>query len=159
IKGGRTYANEVLNDCLYAVFNQFGSAAPQTIAGLLPQAAVADATHAQATDSLDIAESQRIEDAVRSLIEDLQRGQAIPVDVTDEKFTWFPNAGLLFSLVRRLEAHETELVVQLKRAAAQVDLAAERVDNPQLVISLRDYATAKRARADEVANLETTITL
>lgn len=160
IKGGRSYANEVLNECLYSVFNQFGSAAPQSIQDLLPQTAAAG-TDPIASDSLDIAEAQRIEQAVRSMLEDLQRGFAVTVDASKGTFTWLANAASVFTIVRRLEKHEDDLVLQLKRAAATAELLLPRLDgvDPDIEKRLREYAEQKVQRADEVANLDITISL
>ncbi len=108
---GRPYVNEVLNDCLHAVFSDLGSDAvqlvnayypraraalggpaaapptsPATIAGTAPPtppATTAAAAPAKVVeDQLELSEELRIRAAVDSLIEDLQRGGAFEADGT-----------------------------------------------------------------------------
>jgi hypothetical protein len=153
IKGGRSYANEVLNDYLYSAFDQLGSTTPQAMHDVLPQAPTADGQVAETSDSLDITEGQRIKEAVDSLLEDLQRGLAVTVDPMARTFTWLANAGSVFALVRRLEKYEEELVQQLKRAAALVELVIPRLGADPAAERLRTFVKETRDRAAEVADL------
>jgi hypothetical protein len=151
LASGRTYANEVLHDCLYAVFNELGSTRSQKIADFYPFPAEEPAqekARASGAVTLDKApaaggvtrdrarqpellldeqlesnEVQRIQDAVRSLVEDLQRGGAFEAGKTDSaqgEFVWKQNAARAFRYVRKLEKHEEELVATLHRLSASV---------------------------------------
>lgn len=108
----RPYVNEVLNDCLYAVFSDLGSDVAQQVSGYYPRdraaaaapAAVASVTSTTATptvsataapaaapaakaqtgeDQLELSEQVRIRAAVDSLIEDLHRGGAFEAEKTN----------------------------------------------------------------------------
>jgi len=132
--GGRTYANEMLHDCLYSFFNELGSARMQDITEYFPYpqagrgAAVpteAAASHTPAgpaspppDEQLDTGEVARIEQAVRSMFEDLQRGGAFETDKTDAatgRFVWRSGAARSFRFVRRLDKHEEGFVAGLKQ--------------------------------------------
>jgi hypothetical protein len=109
----RPYVNEVLNDCLYAVFSDMGSDVAQRVSGYYPREraaaaapapAVASVTNTTATptvpanaspaaavaapartgeDQLELSEQVRIRAAVDSLIEDLHRGGAFEAEKTN----------------------------------------------------------------------------
>src|SRR5574341_10796 len=108
----RPYVNEVLNDCLYAVFSDLGSDVPQRVSGYYPReraaaaapAAAASTTSTTATpnvaavaapaaapvaparsgeDQLELSEQVRIKEAVDSIIEDLHRGGAFEAEKTN----------------------------------------------------------------------------
>ena len=128
----RAYANEVLHDCLYAVFNELGSTRTQKVADFYPFP-VAEQTQDRPRisgarlldllldEQLEANEVQRIQDAVKSLVEDLQRGGALDAEKTDfskGEFTWKQNAARVFRYVRKLEKHEEELVATLNRLSA-----------------------------------------
>jgi hypothetical protein len=150
IKGGRAYANEVLNDCLYAVFNELGASRTQKAdeffpsvdagpvhdpgAARLPKAdgslVQADAAQTQVllAEQLDPSEVDRVQEAVMSLIGDLERGRAFASrSRTDNAFVWRPDAAKAFSYVRQLEPHEESLLNELSRQAGLLaPLAATR---------------------------------
>jgi hypothetical protein len=115
IKGGRAYANEVLNDCLYAVFNELGASRAQKATDFLPSSDPGSS----GAEQLDPSEVDRVRDAVISLIGDLERGRAFASrDRADNSFAWRPDAAKAFSYVRQLEPHEEALLSELSRQAA-----------------------------------------
>ncbi len=134
LASGRAYANEVLHDCLYAVFNELGSTRLQKIADFYPfpageQSQEKEKARTSGARSLELLleeqleanEVQRIQDAVKSLVEDLQRGGALDAEKTDfakGEFTWKQNAARVFRYVRKLEKHEEEFVAVLTRLGA-----------------------------------------
>lgn len=118
IKGGRTYANETLADCLYAVFNELGSNRPQTIASFLPLSNADPEKGLLLDEQLDLNEAARVGEAVNSLIADLERGRALTRD--GDTFTWAKDAARAFRYVRQLEKHEESLVAELQRHVALV---------------------------------------
>jgi len=108
----RPYVNEILSDCLYAVFSDLGSDVAQEVKGYYPReraAASASAPAASVTtttatpsipatappaaapaapariteDQLELSEQVRIRQAVDSLIEDLHRGGAFEAEKTN----------------------------------------------------------------------------
>jgi hypothetical protein len=114
----------------------------------------------QPLDSLDIAELQRIEQAVRSLIEDLQYGSAVTVNTSSDTFTWRTEAARVFSPVKRLEEHEQVLIRELQRAVAQSELISKRLgEGHPAVAALQQFQKDKAARAEVVADLGATLTL
>ena len=133
-RDGRPYVNEVLNDCLYAIFNDLGSDAVQQVRDYYPRAlaaALAPTSESPvpvlavaarvAEDQLELSEQLRIKDAVDSLIEDLHRGGAFEADrtnITQGQFVWKRNAAHSFRFLRRLERHETALVERLEKLQA-----------------------------------------
>jgi hypothetical protein len=130
---GRPYVNEVLNDCLYAVFNDLGSDAVQRVSGYYPRAqnaapvpsspAAAAVTALLGEDQLELSEQLRITAAVDSLIEDLQRGGAFEAErtnITQDQFVWKRTAAHAFRFLRRLERHEATLVEGLEKLQAAV---------------------------------------
>jgi hypothetical protein len=150
IGDGQGYANEVLNDCLYAVFDDLGSGAPQQTASFYPrgiqpsdpaaapptpappgpsgEVPAASATGAKRAsrpaDQLDLAEQLRIRDAVASLIEDLHRGGAFDserTNISEGHFVWKPAATRAFRFVRSPRRHEAALIAKLVRLQAAAD--------------------------------------
>jgi hypothetical protein len=139
---GRPYANEVLSDCLAAVFSDLGSDAIQQVESYYPRgmvsalpvrpAAAPAAPPATAHsggqvleigDQLELSEQARIRTAVDSLIEDLQRGGAFEADrtnITQGQFVWKRTAARSFRFLRRLERHETELVGRVEKLRAAI---------------------------------------
>ena len=110
-RGGREYANEVLRNCLFSVFNDSSSAEAKEIDSYYPLSGPDG-------DQLGATEAQRIREAVGALIEDLERGGAIERDPSSGLFSWYDNAAVLFSPVAKPEAHEAALVEALKRHIA-----------------------------------------
>jgi len=130
LASGRAYANEVLHDCLYAVFNELGSTRAQRRADFYPFPPTEPAPDAGRPaellldEQLEWNEVQRIQEAVESLIEDLHRGGAFDADKTDSgkgEFMWKPNAARAFRYVRKLARHEEELVTTLQRLTAATE--------------------------------------
>jgi hypothetical protein len=122
LASGRTYANEVLHDCLYSVFNELGSTKPQHVADFypFPPAKASDATSKPQLlldEQLEWNEVERIEEAVTSLIGDLHRGGAFDTEKTDasQEFVWKTNAARTFRYVRKLERHEEELASKIRK--------------------------------------------
>ena len=143
IKGGRAYANEVLNDCLYAVFHELGASRTQKADDFLPPMdadpvsrspkwdearSPSDARQTQVllAEQLDPSEVDRVREAVISLIGDLDRGRAFASRVgTDKSFVWRPDAAKAFSYVRQPEPHEEILLNELSRHAGLLALLVE----------------------------------
>jgi hypothetical protein len=116
IKGGRTYANEVLADSLYAVFNELGSSQPQKIDSFLPITNSDSAEALLLDEQLDLNEAARVREAVHSLIDDLERGRALQSrDPTANTFTWREDAARAFRYVRQLQKHEESLIAEMQR--------------------------------------------
>ena len=114
----RPYANEVLNDCLYAVFNELGSSRAQSISDFYPR----QQSELLLDEQLDVTETERIKEAVASIVEDLQRGAAFIRDRKDlatGQFAWSPAAARGFRFVRRLETYEEEFVAELSKLSSQ----------------------------------------
>ena len=122
IKGGRAYANEVLADSLYAVFNELGSNQPQKIDSFLP-ISNSDSDEALLLDEqLDLGEAARVREAVYSLIDDLERGRALQSrDPTANTFTWRSDAARAFRYVRQLQKHEESLIAEMQRYGTLVN--------------------------------------
>ena len=122
IKGGRAYANEVLADSLYAVFNEMGSNQPQKIESFLP-ITNSDSDEALLLDEqLDLGEAARVREAVHSLIDDLERGRALQSrDTTANTFTWRHDAARAFRYVRQLQKHEEGLIAAMQRYGTLVN--------------------------------------
>ena len=127
LASGRTYANEVLRDCLYSVFNELGSTRVQRVSEFYPypSAGKDKATPGPQLlleEQLELNESERIKQAVTSLIADLHRGGAFHQDTTDAtlEFLWKPNAAGAFRYVRKLERHEEELAFKLRQISLAV---------------------------------------
>jgi len=120
IKGGRTYANEALADCLYAVFNELGSDRPQKIDSFMPGFNADPEKVLLLDEQLHLNEAARVREAVNSLIGDLKGGQAVTSDETGVTFTWRGDAARAFRYVRQLENHEKTLAAALQRQAALV---------------------------------------
>jgi TPR repeat protein len=110
--GGRDYANEVLQSCLYAAFEALGSTEPQVVASFYPKVGPAG-------DQLPLGERRRVIEAVESLVEDLERGAAIeritPQPPEGASFVWRDDAAVLFQPAARLEPHEQALLSDLTR--------------------------------------------
>jgi hypothetical protein len=110
--GGRDYANEVLQSCLFAVFEALGSTEPQMVARFHP-------SRGPDGDQLTLGECHRVVEAVDSLIEELERGGAIERLAHDpdkgESFGWKDDAAVRFEPVARLEPHEQALLHDLSR--------------------------------------------
>jgi AAA ATPase domain len=68
--GGSDYANETLQNCLFAVFNDLYSAEPQNVQTFYPRENV---------DQLDLSQRQAIQKAVDELVDDLGLGHAAEV--------------------------------------------------------------------------------
>ncbi|HTI42095.1 MAG TPA: P-loop NTPase fold protein [Vicinamibacterales bacterium] len=140
---GRPYANEVLNDCLAAVFTDLGSDATQQVNSYYPRGSLSSAPPPSAAaasgaaaaapapapmpdtgDQLELSEQARIKAAVDSLIEDLQRGGAFEADrtnITRGQFVWKRTAARAFRFLRRLERHETELVARVDKLRVAIE--------------------------------------
>ncbi|HEX6044494.1 MAG TPA: P-loop NTPase fold protein [Pyrinomonadaceae bacterium] len=122
IKGGRTYANEVLADSLYAVFNELGSSQPQKIDSFLPITNSDSAEALLLDEQLDLNEAARVREAVHSLIDDLERGRALQSrDTTANTFTWRDDAARAFRYVRQLQKHEESLIAEMERYGTLVN--------------------------------------
>jgi hypothetical protein len=150
IGDGRSYANEVLNDCLYGVFVDQGSDTEQRVADFYPRSLVvplaaappapppagpgvagasppAPAERGSARkadeDQLELFEQQQIRTAVDSLIADLQRGEAFETpqtNITEGRFVWKRAAARAFRFRRELEDHERTLWSRLERVRGAV---------------------------------------
>jgi Cdc6-like AAA superfamily ATPase len=101
-RGGRDYANEVLRNCLFAVFDDTDPSIARDYGQFAPRE----------EDQLGPAEEQQIVRAVSSLIEDLARGGALERDPT--QFTWQENSAVRFTPVADLEPHEKQLAQDLE---------------------------------------------
>lgn len=136
IKGGRTYANEVLISSLFTVFNQFGSSAEQQI----PHFGQSDTDEdgLLLDEQLDSAEVKRVLRAVHSLLDDLERGRALNKEPLSPTYTWRPDAARAFRYVRQPQKHEEELIAQLNRFSALV--AALYPSEDPVTVDLPDFA-------------------
>lgn len=117
IKGGRTYANETLADCLYSVFNELGSTQAQDVNSFMPLSNLDPEKGLLLDEQLDLNEVARVREAVNSLIGDLERGRALKRS-PNGTFTWRDDAARAFRYVRQLEKHEETLVAELQRHGA-----------------------------------------
>lgn len=137
-RGGRDYANEVLRNCLFAVFDDMDPAQERELADFSP-------LQGPGGDQLGPAEERQVTDAVASLIEDLERGRALERD--PPRFTWNENAAVRFKPIAELDPHEESLAQALENSAAILAVLTEGPlqdvrDDPaearQLVATLRD---------------------
>lgn len=141
IKGGRTYANEVLADSLYAVFNELGSSQPQKIDSFLPITNSDSAEALLLDEQLDLNEAARVREAVHSLIDDLERGRALQSrDTTANTFTWREDAARAFRYVRQLQKHEESLIAEMQRYGTLVNALTDPSVQHPLSIELEDRA-------------------
>jgi hypothetical protein len=127
LASGRAYANEVLRDCLYSVFNELGSTRPQSVSDFYPYPPPGPnesppGPRLLLDEQLEVNEVERIKQAVTSLIGDLHRGGALASGTTDatQQFLWKPNAAGAFRHVRKLERHEEELASEIRQLSAAV---------------------------------------
>ena len=112
--GGRDYANEILRNCLSAAFIDIGAEEPVPASLLQPTE----------REQADLRRDDRavIGEALKSLIDDLERGGAIEAlrgtTQTDPEaaFRWRDNPVSTFSPSPKLESHEETLREQLVRA-------------------------------------------
>jgi TPR repeat protein len=109
---GLDYLNETLQSCLFAVFESLGSTEPQDVTQFYP------ATDSE-RDRLDLAQRERVVQAVDSLVEDLRRGHAIEMlPATQDvgtRLVWQKDSALSFVPVARLQEHEQMLQESLAR--------------------------------------------
>jgi Cdc6-like AAA superfamily ATPase len=157
IKGGRRYANEVLHDCLYGVFHDLGSSGQRQEHELL----VTD-TPDERDGPLEPGERKRINDAVRSLLDDLVRGGALrrtSPEGTPLMFEWQDKPAEAFSLVRKLEAHEQEYAGRLQqlsgRAKALQAFAPQAAFTAEATRLEQEFA----ARAAALSDLDTKVSV
>ncbi len=149
-RGGRDYANEVLRNCLFAIFDDTDPSTEREHREFAPRD----------EDQLGNAEQQQIVRAVASLIEDLERGSALERD--PPHFTWQENAAVRFKPIADLEPHEKDLAQSLDRSISQLSVLTDGplqgvVVNdpnaaPELVRRLQDQV--ERVRSAGVAMLE-----
>lgn len=167
-KGGRAYANEVLQDCLSGVFHDMDTGTARPVAQMLP-----DATSLK-DGPLDTTEHRRIADAVGSMLDDLHRGGAVirrndrveyspSQDVAStveggDRVEWQMRPAESFRLMRRLERHEEELVAGLNRVRIK---AAEQLNlwPPESIgwTEANEFVTSLQQQIDAAGNLGTLI--
>ena len=118
--GGRDYANEALRSSLFAVFDTLGSDQRRPTSSLYP-------AEGSEGERLQLGERRRIQEAVDSLLGDLQRGGSIEMYAIDDPgFAWSDkDPALVFAPTARLAPHEETLVSTLSRIAGTTKLWAE----------------------------------
>jgi hypothetical protein len=149
--GGRDYANEALRSSLFAVFDTVGSDELRPTATVYP----ADGTRGE---RLQLSERRRIQEAVDSLLGDLQRGGSIEMHAGAEPgFTWSDkDPALVFAPTARLAPHEQALVDTLSRIAGTTKMWGESrllrglLAEPQAAIDLSEKL-AGQARSTQHA--------
>lgn len=142
--GGGEYANEVLRNCLFAVFAESEPGEIVRMDRLYPAARGSG-------DQVTASEEQRIRDAVDALLDDLKRGGVIEVDETAGSVTWVntaarftPRAGELEDyeklMAEKLTAHADSLAVLAEGGALHRVVSAVGREAQELVPRLKDKA-------------------
>ena len=148
--GGRDYADEVLRDCLSAVFADLDSTVEREVAHYYPRPG-------SEGDELTPGVQRQIRSAVDSLVRDLVTGGAVEqlsktVDgVTLSVVVWREDGAAMFRPPANLEPHELELVRHLTLLTADLGTLFDYNGRFQDTVALAEVATQGRTLRGELA--------